>query len=134
MFAILPSDDIWVLERKQRLVSEDAVSHTRERYSGVRNMRTRLFDCARFADELSVKLGRYQMSRIEYDPQYTQENGDFGSALTLIAVVRFEQFVLFFLPCTCSRGCRFWLLEFWNIYHGLSKCTVIIGSHFGSRL
>ena len=27
-----------------------------------------------------------------------------------------------------------WLLELWNIYHGLSKCTVIIGSHFGYRL
>lgn len=43
------------------------------------------------------------MSRIGYDPQYIQENGDFGSAMTLIAVVRFEQFVLFLLPCTCSR-------------------------------
>jgi hypothetical protein len=74
------------------------------------------------------------MLRIGYDPQYIQGNGDFGSVMTLIAVVRFEQFVLFLLPCTCSRGCRFWLLEFWNIYHGLSKCTVIIGSHFGYRL
>lgn len=74
------------------------------------------------------------MLRFEYGSQYEQGNGNFGNAMTLVAAVRFEQSVLFLLPCKCSRYCCLWLLESWNIYHRLGKFAVIIGFHFGSRL